>query len=173
MEYAPGESGRAAGFALNVCSAVSTAVVLAASPMATIKDYKLAQKSLLEQQQIVTSLQTLIADIERSETTIVGLQSELEQVNQKHAGRKSTREDIAYLTDLLRCANKKLAWEKQIASLQKRTPELLQRMTAVLTDEVNPPSEEIRVSMLGALKGVQAAMERLQQIKPSKPVAED
>lgn len=134
--------------------------------MATIKDYKLAQKSLLEQQDIVSSLQTLIADIERCENTIVALQAELELVNQKHAERKTTREDIAYLTDLLKCANKKLAWEKQIASLQKRTPDLLQRMTAVLNDEKNPPTEEIRVSMLSALQGVQAAMERLQQIKP-------
>jgi hypothetical protein len=97
----------------------------------------------------------------------VALQTELEQVNRKHAERKSTREDIAYLTDLLRCANKKLAWEKQIASLQKRTPDLLLRMTAVLNDEKNPPTDEIRASMLSALHGVQAAMERLQQIKPA------
>jgi cell shape-determining protein MreC len=135
--------------------------------MATIKDYKLAQKSLLEQQEIVSSLQTLIADIERCENTIVALQTELEQVNRRHAERKTTRDDIAYLTDLLKCANRKLAWEKQIASLQKRTPDLLLRMTAVLNDEKNPPTEEIRASMLSALQGVQAAMERLQQIKPA------
>lgn len=135
--------------------------------MATIKDYKLAQKSLLEQQDIVSSLQTLIADIERCENSIIALQQELEQVNSRHAERKTTREDISYLTELLKCANRKLAWEKQIASLQKRTPELLLRMTAVLNDEKNPPTDDVRASMLSALQGVQAAMERLQQIKPS------
>jgi hypothetical protein len=133
--------------------------------MATLKDYKLANKSLLEQQQVVSQLQTLVADIERYEKTIITLKAELEGINTRHAGRKTTRDDIAYLTDLLKCANKKLAWEKQIASLQKRTPELLERMAGLLNDQKNPPADEMRAGMLKALQGVQAAMERLQGSK--------
>lgn len=135
--------------------------------MPTPKDFKLAEKAVLQQQQVVSELQTLIADIERCERTIVALQGELESVNERHAGRKTTREDVAYLTELLKCANKKLAWEKQIASLQKRTPDVLERLTTVANDIQNPPTEEVRTSMLRALEGVQSAMERLQTLKPA------
>jgi len=65
----------------------------------------------------------------------------------------------------LECAKKKLAWEKIIASLQKRTPQLLERMSKLIHDPQNTPSEETRSEMLGSLQSVQAAMERLQNVK--------
>ena len=97
--------------------------------------------------------------------TIPTLKTELEEVNVKHQGRKTTREDIAYLTDLLRCANKKLAWEKQIASLQKRTPEIMDRMARLINDPSAPTDNAARTAMLASLQKVQASMERLQGVK--------
>jgi len=133
--------------------------------MSSIKDLKVEQKSLLLQQQVVAELNTLVKDIERSEKIIFDLQAELNAVNSKYPSPRTTRQDVAYLTDLLKCANKKLAWEKQIASMQKRTPATLQKMAQLLNDEKNPPADAVRVQMLQALQGVQAAMERLQGIK--------
>ncbi|HXE41793.1 MAG TPA: hypothetical protein VN516_02120 [Candidatus Baltobacteraceae bacterium] len=136
--------------------------------MSSIKDLKIEQKSLLQQQQVVGELNTLVKDIERSEKTILDLQTELNAVNTKYPVPRTTRQDVAYLTDLLKCANKKLAWEKQIASMQKRTPATLQKMAQLLNDEKNPPADAMRVLMLQALQGVQAAMARLQGIKTNE-----
>jgi predicted RNase H-like nuclease (RuvC/YqgF family) len=133
--------------------------------MVSIKDLKLAEKSIVRQQEVVSELNTLVRDIERCEKTIVDLQSELAAVNAKYPTPRTTRQDIAYLTDLLKCANKKLAWEKQIASMQKRTPATLEKMAQLLNDPKNPPADEMRANMLRALQGVQAAMERLQGMK--------
>src|ERR1044071_381910 len=133
--------------------------------MASIKDLKLAEKSVLLQRQVVSELNTLVRDIERSEKTILDLQNELALVNSKYPSPRTTRQDVAYLTDLLKCATKKLAWEKQIASMQKRTPATLQKMAELLNDEKNPPSDALRVEMMRALQGVQGAMERLQNLK--------
>jgi hypothetical protein len=133
--------------------------------MASLRDLKLAQKAANEQRRVISELKTLVADIERCEKTIVDLKQELEVVNSKYQGRRTTREDVAYLTDLLECAKKKLAWEKIIASLQKRTPQLLERMSKLIHDPQNAPSEETRSEMLSSLQTVQAAMERLQNVK--------
>jgi hypothetical protein len=136
--------------------------------MSTIKDLKLAEKSVLLQQQVVMELNTLVRDIERAEKTILDLQTELVAVNAKYPSPRTTRQDIGYLTDLLKCANKKLAWEKQIASMQKRTPATLEKMSQLLNDEKNPPADEMRAMMLQALHGVQSAMERLQGMKTNE-----
>src|SRR5262245_56820485 len=106
--------------------------------MPSLKQLKAEQKAAGQQLQVIEELQTLVRDIERAENTISSLKTELEAVNVKHQGRKTTREDIAYLTDLLKCANKKLAWEKQIASLQKRTPSIMERMTRLINDPSAP-----------------------------------
>jgi hypothetical protein len=135
--------------------------------MASIKDLKIEQKSLLQQHQVVTELAALVKDIERCEKTILDLQTELNAVNSSYPSPRTTRQDVAYLTDLLKCATKKLAWEKQIASIQKRTPATLQKMSQLLNDEKNPPADAMRVQMLQALQGVQAAMARLQGMKTS------
>lgn len=132
--------------------------------MSSLKDLKLAQKAANEQRQVILELQTLVRDIERAEKTIVGLKGELESVNSKYQGQRNTREDVAYLTALLECAKKKLAWEKNIASLQKRTPQVLEKMSKLIHDPQNPPTEESRTNMLGSLQAVQAAMERLQSV---------
>jgi hypothetical protein len=133
--------------------------------MSSIKDLKLAEKSVVLQQEVVAELNTLVRDIERAEKTILDLQTELAAVNTRYPSPRATRQDIGYLTDLLKCANKKLAWEKQIASMQKRTPATLEKMALLLNDPKNPPADAMRVQMLQALQGVQAAMARLQNMK--------
>ena len=127
--------------------------------------YKLAEKAALEQRQVVVEIEALVGSIERCEKTISELKVELEQVTDKHKGRRTTQEDIAYLTDLLKCANKKLGWEKQMASLQKKTPVLLERMSALINDPANPPTNEVRAAMLHGLEAVRSAMEKLEKVK--------
>ena len=133
--------------------------------MSSLKEIKLSEKSIAQQQQVIAELNGIVKDIERCERTIVTLKNELEAVNGKHKDRRTTREDIDYLTDLLDCAKKKLTWEKHIASLQKRTPALLERMAAIMNDPKNPPTDVMRVEMLRALQLIQSAMERLQGVK--------
>ncbi len=130
--------------------------------MSSLKQLKQAQKLGARQRQVVLELDTLVKDIERCEQTIVQLKAELEEVNVKHQARKTTRDDIAYLQDLLRCANKKLAWEKQMASLQKRTPDIMGRMSTIVNDPTTPADDQTRAAMLDALQRVQTAMGRLQ-----------
>jgi predicted nucleic acid-binding Zn-ribbon protein len=115
-----------------------------------------------QQQQLLVELSALARQIERCAETIQALQTELAAVNARYPAQRTTREDIAFLTDLLKCANKKLGWEKQIASLKKRAPVIMEKMSALLHDEKNPPPEQARLEMLQSLKAVQAAMERLQ-----------
>jgi len=134
--------------------------------MSSIKDLKLAQKAAVEHQKVISELNTLVKDIERCEKTMTSLKTELEAANSKYPGPRTTREDIAYLTDLLDCAKKKLAWEKQITSHQKRTPEVLRQMTGFLNDVKNAPNEVTRALMLQCLESVQSAMERLQKVTP-------
>lgn len=134
--------------------------------MSSIKDLKLEQKAALQHQKLISELNTLVKDIERCEKTMANLKSELEAANSKYPSPRTTRDDVAYLTALLECAKKKLAWEKQIASLQKRTPEVLQQMTGFLNDVKNAPNEANRARMLECLQSVQVAMERLQAVTP-------
>jgi len=135
--------------------------------MSSLKQIKLAQKVAVQQQQVIGELETLVKDIERSEKTIIELKAELEAVNAKHQNRNSTREDIAYLTDLLKCANRKLAWEKQMASLQKRTPEILNHMSKLVNDPASPLDQQTNAAIVASLQRVQSAMERLQSVKAS------
>jgi hypothetical protein len=135
--------------------------------MSSLKDLKLAKKSEVRQQAVISELIAIVRDIERCEKTINDLQRELTAANSKYPAPRTTREDIGYLTDLLKCANKKLAWEKNIASLQKRTPVLLEEMSRLMNDPKNPPADHVKAEMLRALQGLQAAMEKLQNIKPA------
>jgi hypothetical protein len=131
----------------------------------SLKQLKQAEKGLLQQQQLISELNAIVRDIERCEKTMAALKRELEAANAKFQGQRSTRDEIAYLSALLECAKRKLAWEKQLASLQKRTPAVLEKMAALLNDPHNPPAEQTRADILQALQKVQAAMERLQGIK--------
>jgi hypothetical protein len=135
--------------------------------MSTLKDLKLAQKSAARQQQLVAEIAGLVQDIERSEKTISILQGELAEANQRHPSPRTTRQDIAYLTELLRVANKKLAWEKQIASIQKRAPALLERMSELMEDPDHPPSDQVQAEVVRALHALQTSMERLTSAKTS------
>jgi len=134
--------------------------------MSSLKQIKLSQKTAALHQEVVSELQALSKEIERCEKNITDLSKELQLVNSKHQGPRDTRQDIAYLSDLLGCAKKKLTWEKHIASLQKRTPLVLQKMARLVNDPVNPPSETARADMLRSLQSVQATMERLENVKP-------
>ena len=135
--------------------------------MASIKDLKAEQKAAAEQRQIVSELNALVGDIERCEKTITAVNSELQQLNTKYQGERNTRQDVEYLSGLLDCAKRKLAWEKQIASVQKRTPALLESMQRHMNDPKNPPREEMRLQMLNSLQALQGAMERLHSSKVS------
>jgi len=133
--------------------------------MASLKQFKQAEKGIAKQQRAVAELQTLARDIERCEKTMSDLKAELDSVNSKHQGRRTTREDIAYLTDLLKCANKKLVWEKQLASVQKRTPVILETVSGLMNDPQIPANEQVRAEMLKSLQAIQSTMERLQSVK--------
>jgi hypothetical protein len=134
--------------------------------MSSLKDLKLARQAAQQHQQMISDLKTLAADIHRCEKIIITLKTELETANAKYPTPRTTRDDVEYLTLLLECAKKKLAWEKQLSSIQKRAPALLETMTASFSDPKNPPAEEIRTEMLATLQSVQAAMERLQSTTP-------
>lgn len=135
--------------------------------MSSLKELKAAQKSAIQQQEVISELDALVRDIERCEKIIGDLQTELAAVNSKYPSARTTREDVDYLSDLLKCARKKLTWEKQIASLQKRTPAILQNMSNLLNDPKNPPAQDMRLEMLRGLQRVQATMERLQSLRPA------
>src|SRR5204862_4942594 len=105
---------------------------------------------------LIAELNGMIRDIERCEKIMAALRDELERINAKYHGPRTTRQDIDYLSGLLACAKKKLNWEKHLASLQKRTPMALEHMTRLLNDPKNPPEEEIRGEMLRALQGIQS-----------------
>jgi hypothetical protein len=130
--------------------------------MSSLKQLKAEQKTAAHYQQVVEELNVLVKDVERCERTIMDLKAELATINTEHQNRKTTREDIAYLEALLDCAKKKLTWEKHLESLRKRTPPLLERMTALFNDPQHPASEETRSQMLSIMQTLQAAMERLQ-----------
>jgi hypothetical protein len=134
--------------------------------MSSIKDLKLEQKAAVQHQKVISELNTLVKDIERCEKTMTNLRTDLEAANSNFPSPRTTRDDIGYLTALLDCAKKKLAWEKQLASLQKRAPEVLQQMTGFLNDVKNAPNETNRAQMFQCLQSVQSAMERLQAVTP-------
>jgi len=131
--------------------------------MSSIRQLRIEEKNVAQQQRIIRELNDMVKDIERSEKMILALNRDLQVVNAKFQGPRNTRDDVAYLTSLLECAKRKLAWEKQITSLQKRTPSLMERMAAIIHDPKSPPSAQVRDQMLHALQAIQAAMERLQQ----------
>ncbi|HEX8294722.1 MAG TPA: hypothetical protein VF593_00345 [Chthoniobacteraceae bacterium] len=131
----------------------------------SLKAIKLAQRSSERQRQVIGELEALVKSIERGEKMIVDLKAELEAVNVEHQDRKTTRDDVAYLEALLRCAKKKLVWEKQMAALQKRTPIVLAEVSDLLNDTRHSPNEETRASLLRSLQAVQAAMHRLELVK--------
>jgi hypothetical protein len=106
-----------------------------------------------------------VKDIERCETTINALKIELEGVNSRHSKRGSTQEDIDYLEDLLKCAKKKLVWEKQMASLQKRTPLLMQEVEKLVNHPQSHPNDETQSKLMQSLQAVQGAMQRMQSVK--------
>jgi hypothetical protein len=133
--------------------------------MTTSRQLKEARRVAFQQQGIITELQTLVRDIERCEKTIISLKAEMEAVNTKHAERKTTQEDIHFLEDLLACAKKKLVWEKQLASLQKRTPDLMKRVETAVNRPESNPDEKTREALLGSLNAVKAGIQRLSEAR--------
>lgn len=134
--------------------------------MVSLRQIKHDEKNRSREQQLIGELNSISEDIERCESTLSKLTADLEAVNARFQGPRTTREDVEYLTGLLDCAKRKLAWEKQLASIQKRTPEALDRMAKLLGDSQTAPMDAGRMELLQALKGVQASMERLQKLIP-------
>ena len=114
---------------------------------------------------MLEELSGLVKSIERAETLLAELKGETDEMNATHQHRRTTREDIAYLEDLLKCAKKKLAWEKQMETVAKRTPEVLAKVSTAMNDATNPPEPEIRIQVLDLLQVVQDAMSRLDAAK--------
>lgn len=133
--------------------------------MSSGKSQRLARKTALLQQAVLHELQSLVKTIERGETLLAELKEETTAMNVKHQHRQTTREDIAYLEDLLKCAKKKLAWEKQMESVAKRTPVVLAQVSSVMNDAKYPPSDETRAQVVAFLQSVQTAMTRLEIAK--------
>jgi hypothetical protein len=129
--------------------------------MSLARQTQMAAVRAAEHRRLLAELGELATDVDRCERTIAETMEELNAVNAKYQGPRNTRQDVEYLTVLLECAKKKLAWEKKIASLQKRAPALLEAMTRILNDQDFPPTPEIRVEMLKSLQMVQAALTRL------------
>ena len=116
----------------------------------------------------MAELKDLAVDIERCKKSIDSVMEELNSANAQFPAGRTTRQEIEYLTILLSCAKRKLVWEKQIASLKKRAPALLEGMSAIMNDRDHPPSDEFKAAMLGVLQTVQQAMERLRQVEISE-----
>jgi hypothetical protein len=114
-----------------------------------------------ERRRVLAELKQLAVDIGRCQETIASVMAELNSTNAKYEGERSTRQEVEYLTILLACAKRKLAWEKQIASLKKRAPALLESMANIMNDRDHPPTEELKAEMLHSLQGVQNALARL------------
>jgi hypothetical protein len=114
---------------------------------------------------MLEELAALVKSIERAETLLAELKQDTEEMNAKHQHRHTTREDIAYLEDLLKCAKKKLAWEKQMEGVAKRTPEVLAKVATTMNDTLNPPADQLRTTTLEFLQSVQTAMSRLDAAK--------
>ena len=120
-----------------------------------------AQIKAAERRRVLAEVDQLAADIGRCERTIAAVMTDLTTVNAKYQGTRNTREEIEFLKVLLECAKKKLAWEKQIASLKKRAPTLLEKMSGIMNDHDHPPTDELKTELLRALQSVQGALERL------------
>lgn len=133
--------------------------------MASGKSKRLAIKVALLQQGVLRELESLVKTIERAEALLEELKNDTEVMNVKHQHRTSTREDIAYLEDLLKCARKKLAWEKQMENVAKRTPATLAQVSAVMNDTARPADDQTRAVVLQLLGNVQTAMCRLEAAK--------
>lgn len=115
----------------------------------------------------LAELNQLAEDIGRCQRTITSVMDDLKAVNEKYPGTRTTREEIEFLKVLLDCAKKKLAWEKQIASLKRRAPALLEKMTRAMNDSDYPPTDEMKAEMLRALQLVQSALQGLQGLNAS------
>ena len=133
--------------------------------MSSGKSQRLARKTALLQQAVVHELQSLVKSIERAETLLAELKEDTTAMNIKHQHRTTTRDDIAYLEDLLKCAKKKLAWEKQMEDVAKRTPEVLAQVSSVMNDTKYPPDDQTRLQVVEYLQSVQTAMTRLEIAK--------
>jgi hypothetical protein len=123
---------------------------------------ELANIKAVERRKLLAEANQLAADIGRCERTITQVMADLNEVNGKYQGPRTTREEVEFLKVLLECAKRKLAWEKQISSLKKRAPALLERMSGIMSDTDHPPSEELKVGLLHALELIQGALGRLQ-----------
>lgn len=134
--------------------------------MVSLRQIKQDEKGRAKEQQLIRELNTISSDIDRSERTLTTLTNDLAAVNAKYQGQRTTRQDVEYLTGLLDCAKRKLAWEKQLASIQKRTPAVLERMALLVGNSQEAAAEPRRLELLQALQRVQASMERLQKATP-------
>src|ERR1700739_2548088 len=73
---------------------------------------QMAQIKAPEPRKLLVELNQLAQDLERCQQNIAAVMAQLNEVNLKSQGPRATRQDVEYLTVLLDCAKRKLAWEK-------------------------------------------------------------
>src|SRR5690349_16661294 len=103
-----------------------------------------AQIKAAERRRMLAEVSQLATDIGRCEKTINSVLASINAINAKYPGTRTTREEIEFLKVLLDCAKQKLAWEKQIASLKRRAPALVEKMSDVMNDQEHPPGAEVQ-----------------------------
>jgi hypothetical protein len=130
--------------------------------MSVNRYHEAANIKAAERRRVLTEVQQLAESIERCEKTIAAVMADLQIINTKYQGTRTTQQEVEFLKVLLDCAKRKLAWEKQIASLKKRAPALVEALTGVMSDKDHPPSDELQTQMLRALQLIQSALQRLQ-----------
>lgn len=135
--------------------------------MSVNRYHEAANIKAAERRRVLNEVNQMAASIARCEKTITSVMTDLQVINTKYRGTRSTREEVEFLKVLLDCAQRKLAWEKQIASLKKRAPAIVEAMTKIMGDKEHPPSEELQAEMLRSLQAIQGALQRLQAVEAS------
>ena len=130
--------------------------------MSVNRYHEAANIKAAERRRVLAEVSQLAESIARCEKTIESVMTDLKIINTKYQGTRTTREEVEFLQVLLDCAKRKLAWEKQIASLKKRAPALVTALTNIMSDKDHPPSEELQSQMLRTLQLIQSALQRLQ-----------
>jgi len=130
--------------------------------MAVNRYQEAANIKAAERRRVLAEINQLAESIARCEKTIESVMADLQVVNTKYQSTRTTQQEVEFLKVLLDCAKRKLAWEKQIASLKKRAPALVEALTGIMNDKDHPPGEELQSQMLRALQLIQSALQRLQ-----------
>ena len=139
--------------------------------MASSKALKLGRKSALSQRDVLVELDALMKSIARGEKMILELKEEMELVGTKHQHRKTTRDDIAYLEDLLRLREEEAGVGEPDGEPRQAHAGATRKVLRDDERRQNPPDGEVRAGIMRALQSIQGAMERLDKRRSSSGCA--